>query len=177
MADSGMSESLFAVIDEHYGLVYRYASRLSGRQDEAEDLTQQTFLSARQHLEQLRNAGAVKSWLCTIVRNLYLRSQHQQQRWQEWCDDYHPVTTPDPKFEIDPQELQAAIDQLPEEFRTPLILFYFREFSYKEIATQLQLPMGTVMSRLSRAKTQLRTLLTSEPVAAGEPVSKAVSIG
>jgi len=163
MPDSASSCSLHAVIDEHYALVYRYAYRLAGSQAEAEDLTQQAFLMARTHFDQLRNVTAAKSWLCTIVRNLYLRGRQQQRRWQPWCDEFQPVSTPEPTFEIDPEELQAAIDQLPEEFRTPLLLFYFREFTYKEIATHLQLPLGTVMSRLSRAKCQLRHLLSAAP--------------
>lgn len=162
MPDSASICSLHAVIDEHYALVYRYAYRLTGAQAEAEDLTQQAFLTARTHFDQLRNVAAAKGWLCAIVRNLYLRGRQQQRRWQPWCDEFQPITTPEPSFEIDPEELQAALAQLPEEFRTPLVLFYFREFTYKEIATQLQVPLGTVMSRLSRAKAQLRTLLAAE---------------
>lgn len=162
MPDSASNSWLRMVIDEHYMLVYRYAYRLSGHQAEAEDLTQQTFLTAQQHFDQLRNTAAVKSWLCTIARNLYLRGHRHDRQWDSWCEDFHPVTTPEPVFAIDAEELQAAISQLPEEFRTPLILFYFREFSYKEIAVQLQVPIGTVMSRLSRAKAQLRSILSVE---------------
>jgi RNA polymerase sigma-70 factor (ECF subfamily) len=61
--------------------------------------------------------------------------------------------------EIDPARLQKALDELEEGFRTPLILFYFEEFSYRDIAEQMDLPIGTVMSRLARAKGYLRAKL------------------
>jgi RNA polymerase sigma-70 factor (ECF subfamily) len=63
---------------------------------------------------------------------------------------------PDLPPAIDPAELQAALNELDESFRTPVILFYFEEFSYKDIADQLDMPIGTVMSRLARAKSYLR---------------------
>ena len=60
---------------------------------------------------------------------------------------------------IGPEQLQAAIDELPDEFRIPVLMFYFEDSSYREIAEQLDLPPGTVMSRLSRAKSHLRRRL------------------
>jgi RNA polymerase sigma-70 factor (ECF subfamily) len=61
--------------------------------------------------------------------------------------------------EIDPAKLQLALNELDEAFRTPIILFYFEEFSYRDIAEQMELPIGTVMSRLARGKAYLRTRL------------------
>ena len=74
---------------------------------------------------------------------------------------------------IDSHELQAAISELPVEFRVALVMFYFEECSYREIAEKLELPIGTVMSRLARAKRQLRTSLweTNEKPARAKPVS------
>ena len=63
---------------------------------------------------------------------------------------------PDPLPEIDSERLQQALNDLPEAFRSPVILFYFEEFSYRDIAEQMDLPIGTVMSRLARAKAHLR---------------------
>ena len=60
-----------------------------------------------------------------------------------------PERVPDPLPEVDPQQLQQALNDLPEDFRTPVILFYFEDFSYRDIAEQMDLPMGTVMSRLA----------------------------
>ncbi|MBY0513543.1 MAG: RNA polymerase subunit sigma, partial [Gemmataceae bacterium] len=72
-----------------------------------------------------------------------------------------PERTADELPEIDPARLQSALNELDEAFRTPLILFYFEEFSYRDIAEQMDLPIGTVMSRLARAKAYLRGRLAS----------------
>src|SRR5207253_6809688 len=66
---------------------------------------------------------------------------------------------PEPLPAIDPEQLQQALNELPEVYRTPIILFYFEEFGYREIAEQMELPIGTVMSRLARAKAYLRSRL------------------
>jgi RNA polymerase sigma-70 factor (ECF subfamily) len=63
---------------------------------------------------------------------------------------------PEPLPPVDPERLQEALNELPEVFRTPIILYYFEEFSYRDIADQMDLPIGTVMSRLARAKAHLR---------------------
>ena len=70
--------------------------------------------------------------------------------------------------DLDPEQLQNALNELPEAFRTPVILFYFEDFSYRDIAEQMALPMGTVMSRLARAKAHLRTRLLAGPALAGK---------
>src|SRR5437016_1821824 len=70
-----------------------------------------------------------------------------------------PDRLPEPLPEVDSQRLQEVLNELPEEFRTPVILFYFEDFSYRDIAEQIDLPMGTVMSRLARAKAYLRSRL------------------
>ena len=67
---------------------------------------------------------------------------------------------------VDSVQLQSALDQLPESFRTPIVLFYFEDFTYREIAEQMQVPIGTVMSRLARAKEHLRIKLGDSAEAA-----------
>ena len=67
--------------------------------------------------------------------------------------------SPEPPPEIDSDDLQRALNELPESFRTPVILFYFDEFSYRDIAEHLDVPIGTVMSRLARAKAHLKERL------------------
>jgi RNA polymerase sigma-70 factor, ECF subfamily len=166
-----------ALIDEHYALVYRYAYRLCGSVADAEDLTQQTFLTAQAKRDQLRDPQAARGWLCAIARHAFLRGRRQPQRTLSLGDGVEPCSEPAPPEEIDEATLQAALTELPEEFRTPVVLFYFEGFSYKEIASRLQVPLGTVMSRLSRAKAHLRQRLTDEPdrLPAGvPPVAKPV---
>jgi RNA polymerase sigma-70 factor (ECF subfamily) len=151
--------TLAELIDRHYALVYRYAYRLSGSAADAEDLTQQTFLQAQAKFDQLRDSSQGKNWLCAIVRNAYLRSLRTPVRTLSLDASPEPCTVLPCPEEIDPLALQTALDELPEEFRTPLVLFYFEEFTYKDIAAQLDVPIGTVMSRLARGKAHLRRRL------------------
>lgn len=159
MPDRLPSNWLQTLVDEHYLFVYRYARRLCGQAVEAEDLTQQTFLSALEHAGQLRDPRSVRGWLCAIVRNAYLKGKRHTQHSLPLPELVEVATPSPPPGEIDPEELQAALLTLPEEFRTPLILFYQRSLSYKELAVLLEIPIGTVMSRLSRGKALLRQRL------------------
>jgi len=131
---------------------------VSGSAADAEDLTQQAFLTAQVKLDQLREPDKARSWLLTIVRNHFLKTKRRQdfRLFDEF--DQLPHTDPEEELEgpVDAEELQAVLDEMPEEFRTPIVLFYFQELSYKEIAEQMDTPIGTVMSRLSRGKSFLR---------------------
>lgn len=156
------SPSVRELIDSHYDSLYRYAVRLSGSTTDAEDLTQETFGKALARLPQLRDADRAKPWLFRILRNEYLHRKRDERRARVLPLDA-VGETPDPPpengYDVDPAELQTALGELDETFRTPLILFYFEEFSYRDIADQMDLPIGTVMSRLARAKTYLRSKL------------------
>jgi RNA polymerase sigma-70 factor (ECF subfamily) len=147
------------LIDEYYTGLYRYAYRLSGTAADAEDLTQETFRKALARLGQLRDPDRAKPWLYRILRNAYLHRVRGERRSRVVPLDgvSEPAgCEPDLPPAIDSAELQTALNELDESFRTPVILFYFEEFSYKDIADQLDLPIGTVMSRLARAKSYLR---------------------
>jgi RNA polymerase sigma-70 factor (ECF subfamily) len=165
------------LVEQHYRVVYRFAYRLCGSQADAEDLTQQTFLAAQANLHQLREAEAARSWLFTIARNTFLKSQRSPAGHVvplEYVGEPLDHRADHTRFDgLEREELQAVLDELPEEFRTPLVLFYFQEFSYKQIARQMDLPIGTVMSRLARAKEHLRRRLLPESssarAAAGQP--------
>ncbi len=160
MSEQQPATTIAALIDEHYQLIYRYAYRLCGQQADAEDLTQQTFLAAQSHWEQLREPAAAKRWLCSIVRNAFLQGRRRGIASLPLTDLIEDHTPDAPASEIDPEDLQQALAGLPEEFQTPLILFYFRDFGYKEIAATMNVPVGTIMSRLSRGKTLLRKQLS-----------------
>jgi len=171
MADVSNKADIQPLIDGHLDAVYRYAYRLAGNVQDAEDLTQQVFLLAQQRLDQLRDAQRARGWLFTILRNCYLRMVERT------CPV--PATNVGLNLEslpadnranqpIDAAELQAAVDELPADFRLVLSMFYFEEYSYREIAERLDLPIGTVMSRLARAKGHLRSkLFDAEPIRVG----------
>jgi RNA polymerase sigma-70 factor (ECF subfamily) len=158
----GSQRTVQRLVDDHYEALYRYAYRLSGSSADAEDLTQEAFCKAQANLAQLREPARARPWLFSILRNAYLhRSRDERLHRCVSLDSVGdlPEPLPDPLPEIDPERLQQALNELDEVFRTPIILYYFEEFSYREIAEQMDLPMGTVMSRLARAKAYLRTRL------------------
>jgi len=156
------------LVAEYYLPLYRYAFRLSGTAVDAEDLTQDAFCTAQMRLHQLRDPGRVKSWLFAILRNGYLHRVREEPPRPIPLDLVGEVAepTPDPPAAVDPDQLQAALNELPEVYRTPVILFYFENFSYREIADQMDLPIGTVMSRLARAKVFLRERFLKAPSSA-----------
>jgi RNA polymerase sigma-70 factor (ECF subfamily) len=154
-----------SLVTDNYDSVYRFAYRLTGRADEAADLTQETFCSAQQNWRQLRDPNRPKPWLFAILRNCYLRRRRDRKTasfltMPEGFDV--PDRLPDAsEISVDSADLQAALNDLPEHFRTPIILFYFEEFTYHEIAVQVGIPIGTVMSRLARAKSYLKQRLAT----------------
>jgi RNA polymerase sigma-70 factor, ECF subfamily len=149
------------IVETHSQAVYGYAFRLSGSPQDAEDLTQQTFLTAHRKIDQLREPERIKSWLLTITRNLFLKQCRKKApiNWDnEWLDAI-PEDSPALDGPYDIEQLQTALAELPEPQRLILLMFYFEELPYKEIAEQLDVPLGTVMSRLARAKQVLRARL------------------
>jgi RNA polymerase sigma-70 factor (ECF subfamily) len=161
MADVRLGGDVAKIVAEHHQAVYRYAYRLTGSVHDAEDLTQEVFLIAQRKIGQLRNIDVAKSWLFAILRNCFLKDRLRK-RPVAAADvelDVDTVPIAPSKEEIDSDGLQAALNRLPEVFRLAVVMFYFEERSYREIAEELDLPVGTVMSRLARAKSQLRSML------------------
>lgn len=166
MADDGpaleRAVDIATLVAEHHVAVYRYAYRLTGAVCDAEDLTQQAFLLAHQSLAQLRDPEHGRGWLFTILRNCYLKQRRKRVPLPVAGLDLDIEEIPDdlaPEAAIDPERLQSAIDDLPDEFKAVLLMFYFEGCSYRDIAARLSLAPGTVMSRLSRAKGHLRERL------------------
>jgi RNA polymerase sigma-70 factor (ECF subfamily) len=163
MALPGSQRMVEKLVDEYYVPLYRYAYRLTGSAADAEDLTQDTFCKAQRNYAQLRDEGRAKAWLFSILRNAYLHRARAERTQREvaldgLCD--LPEPAPEPLPPVEPERLQQALAELAEVFRTPIILYYFEDFSYRDIAEQMDLPLGTVMSRLARAKAHLRARLS-----------------
>lgn len=154
-------QPLTALIEEHSEFLYRFAYRLTGSAADAEDLVQQVFLAAHAKFDQLREPDKARAWLVAILRNA-LRKNHRRERPLPVTDAggaIEPVAESELEQLLNADSVQAALSELPEEFRATLVLFYFDELSYKEIAELLDVPIGTVMSRLSRGKAHLRQRL------------------
>ena len=153
------------LIDQYHRVVYQYAYRLSGNQADAEDLSQQVFLQAYQKIGQLKDPGKIKSWLLSIVRNSYFKLGRRRRPVAASTVEINVDKIPanDNALDaIDSESLQIGLDQLDESQRVIVTLYYFEQLSYKEIATALDIKIGTVMSRLSRAKSRLRGFLFDE---------------
>lgn len=172
MTDEVAVTDIVQLVSRYHQSVYRYAYRLSGSATDAEDLTQQVFLVALRKLGQLRNADHACAWLFAILRHALARSYKRKQPAPAGALDLNLENIPDEPpeaSEIDSRHLQEAIAALPEPYRLVVLMFYFEELSYKEIAAKLELPIGTVMSRLARGKSHLRDRLFSEKHPSGQP--------
>ncbi len=169
MADGIPLPTMDELIEQHSTLLYRYAYRLTGNSHEAEDLTQQAYLLAQQRGHQLRDVQAARSWLLTIIRNAFLKSKRHRGGQSLDGIEEPQVIEESWNFPIDREQLQLTLLELSEEFRSPLVLFYFEDFSYQQIAEHMAVPIGTIMSRLSRAKVFLKKRLTEVVEAAELP--------
>ena len=161
MAEHRSAVNVAQLVAEHHQAVYRYAYRLTGSTQDAEDLAQQVFLVAQRKLGQLRKLDSARKWLFVILRHCFLRDR-QRRRPVLAVDlklNVDSIPADPPGEEIDRDRLQRALDELPEAFRLVLVMFYFEDCSYREIAERLDVPIGTVMSRLARAKGHLRAIL------------------
>ena len=142
--------------------LYRFALSLSGEPCDAADLTQQTFLLWASKGHQLRDQSKVKAWLFTSLYREFLRGEQKRGR-ESGREDEIPVECPPVAANnLDGDAVLRALLELEEIYRAPLSLFYLQEHSYKEIAEILDLPVGTVMSRISRGKARLRTQLADD---------------
>ncbi len=161
------------LVDAHYRGLYWFALGLSGHAADADDLTQQTFYRWATHGHRLREAGAAKAWLFRTLYREFLRLRHRAGREAPLPpeDELDAVLDDQAMARCDGEAVLAAVQNLPTEQAAVVSMFYLRAFSYQEIADVLGVPIGTVMSRLARAKAALRRLLAAPraDVAAVEP--------
>jgi RNA polymerase sigma-70 factor, ECF subfamily len=155
----------------HLDAVYRFALRLTGSPADAEDLVQETFLRAFKSWDHYTPGTAAKSWLFTICRNAFLRQRQQDTRRTQVMQEASPPETPlfMPAYQDDPEgeffsglvdeTILAHIDKIPGEFREVVLLSDLEGLSYAEIANVLDVPLGTVKSRLFRGRKLLQKVL------------------
>lgn len=161
-----MASSLFQhLVDTWYDPLYRFALSLVRNNDEALDLTQQTFARWAEKGHGLRDTGKAKSWLFTVLYREFLSLRRQQNRESTTADqalfERQPDERPTPSRAVDGRQALAVLQEIDPVYRAPLVLFYLENHSYREIAEILEVPIGTVMSRLARGKDQLRRRLAS----------------
>lgn len=157
-------EAFTQLVDANYASLYRFALSLARNAADAGDLVQQTFFIWATKGHGLRELSKAKSWLFTTLYREFLRGRRRDSRSSS-IEDLPPGER-DPAAEdvdrvsrIDADTVMSALQTVDEAFRAPLTLFYIEDMSYQEIADTLDVPIGTVMSRLSRGKAQLRMAL------------------
>ena len=166
------NEAFAQLVDAHYAPLYRFALSLARNGSDAGDLVQQTFFIWATKGDGIRELAKAKSWLFTTLYREFLRGRRRDARSTPLED--LPPGEKEPAAEdvdrvsrMDASLVMTALQTVDEAFRAPLTLFYIEDMSYQEIAASLDVPIGTVMSRLSRGKAQLRMAL--ERVEAGGP--------
>jgi RNA polymerase sigma factor (sigma-70 family) len=153
------------VVEHFYMPLYRFALSLSREPYDAADLTQQTFLLWAAKGHQLREKSKIKTWLFTSLYREFLRGERKRSRIVEFDSESQlpdVQSLPGAANYLDGDEVVRALLELKEIYRLPLSLFYLQEHSYKEIAEILDLPLGTVMSRISRGKARLREQVSDD---------------
>lgn len=163
----------------HLDAVYRVALRLSGDPSQADDLTQETMLKAFRAWHQFERGTNARAWLLTILRNTFINEYRRDKHRGTPVDisAFEGFTIFPDVMEADPEgrffdqivdaEIVRAIDSLPEDFREVLVLSDIGDLSYHEIAAAMDIPVGTVKSRLFRARQALQKLLYDYAVEAG----------
>jgi RNA polymerase sigma-70 factor (ECF subfamily) len=165
-------------LSEYLDGLYSYALALSRNRAEAEDLVQETCLRAIRAMGSLRAESSAKSWLFTILRNIWFNQLRHRRTAPEIVEldldgsgpNQAADTAKDPQAayisDIEQKQVRTAIKQLSEESREIILLREYEGLSYQEIAAVLECPLGTVMSRLARARRKLRDLLFLNTVGA-----------
>lgn len=148
------------VVADCYNDVFRFALTLTKAEADAADLTQQAFLKFARKGQQLRDHAKIKSWLFTILRNEFTDGYRRKVRvpMVELTIDKRSQDTPTAQ-QTDGKIALDALKKIDLIYREPLALYYLEGYTYPEIASILQIPIGTVMSRLSRGRTKLRDIL------------------
>jgi RNA polymerase sigma-70 factor (ECF subfamily) len=152
---------------EQLDAVDRFAQSLTRSRAEADDLVQETMLRALRSRDsfELKSFG-IRPWLYRILHNLHLnRLSREQLRPKPVESEVLEANIPPPLRVQDDVELERAMRALPDDLRSIMLLWAVDELAYKEIAGVLDIPIGTVMSRLYRARVKLRDLLADHPMA------------
>jgi RNA polymerase sigma-70 factor (ECF subfamily) len=169
---------------EHLDRLYSYARVLTRNRAEADDLVQETYVRAIQAMGRLQADSNIKSWLFTILRNVWLNQWRKLRNGPQIVDIQvgdgvaNSIVEPSKNAydlyvsKMETEQVRAAIQELPVKFREIILLREYEDLSYLEIARVLDCPVGTVMSRLGRARAKLRTLLSEALKGADSPSVK-----
>lgn len=162
----------------HMEFLYNMALKYTSRTYDAEDLVQETMYTAYRKFHQLRERSKCRAWLFSILRSHFLR-EHRKFVKRPLLDDGSgylkniPETKGTDYVEVidkkmDKARVEKSLAELDESFKTVVVLYYMEEMTYQEIADFLDIPIGTVMSRLARGKKQLKSILLKSAYGSGK---------
>jgi RNA polymerase sigma-70 factor (ECF subfamily) len=159
----GSDSDFESLVARFYQPLYQFAFSLTRAEADACDLTQQTFYVWATKGHQLRDASKVKTWLFTTLHRAFLESRRRQTRFPHYELSEVllelPTLPPDAINKLDAAQVLEALGKVDAAYQAPVALFYLEDCSYKEIAEILDVPIGTVKSRMSRGIAQLHNLL------------------
>jgi len=154
-ARAGHKESFGILVERYQGRLFAQALGLLGRSDEAEEVTQETFVRAWQHLDDLRDTSAFAGWLGRIVANIATDRRRRRLHQPLEAAEHEPAptgTSPDDRA----ANLWSTIQQLSPEYREAFLLVHLENLSYREAAAQIGVPVSTIEGRVYKAKQFLR---------------------
>lgn len=157
-----MGMSVLSKLEENIPSLRRYAWTLLRNSSDADDLVQDCLLKALDRIDTLRTESDLRSWLFTIMHNLYVnRWRRMKLRTQIAAENVEPdlAVPPSQQASVEIQDVLRGLTSLPEEQRQIVLLVAVEGFQYGEVAAMLGIPVGTVMSRLSRARDRLREIV------------------
>ncbi len=164
-SEQSVSPDFESLVERYYRSLYQFAFSLAQSESDACDLTQQTFYIWATKGHQLRDASKVKSWLFTTLHREFLETRRRETRFPHYelsqVDSQLPSISPARVNQLDAAQVVQALAEVDEVYQAPVALFYLEDCSYKEIAAILNVPMGTVKSRIARGIAQLRKALAS----------------
>jgi RNA polymerase sigma-70 factor (ECF subfamily) len=167
-----------ALVNLYYCDLYRFAFSLTRSETDAWDLTQQTFYLWATKGSQLRDHSKVKAWLFTTLHRAFLQVRRRTSRFSHLelseADSQLPEILPDQAGQSDWAHVLQALDHLDERFQAPVALFYLGDHTYQEIAQILEVPLGTVKSRIARGLAQLHQYLENGVPELGEENTRAI---
>ncbi len=150
------------LVNAYYAPLYRFALSLTHAEDSACDLVQETFAVWASKGHQLQDASKVKSWLFTTLHRRFLETQRRFVRFPHHdisaVEEELPNVDPEVVNRIDSQSLVLLLEKVDPVFKAPLALYYLEDYSYNEIAEILDVPLGTVKSRIARGLAELKVL-------------------
>jgi RNA polymerase sigma factor (sigma-70 family) len=167
------TEQFEALVNEHYQPLFRFAMSLAHAESDARDLTQHTFYTWAAKGHQLRDQRKVKTWLYTTLHRAFLQAHRRQTRFPHHeigeVAQHLPAQLPEFTNQADCAEVLPALAKVDEIFRAAVALYFLEDCSYKEIAAILDVPLGTVKSRIARGLGQLREIFLAGDGVAPNP--------